>query len=65
MSGARLRHIQLVILFAATMVMAAPACAQVDLSGQWGQRMHEDEPERGLDPKSGTTAACRSMTRRA
>jgi hypothetical protein len=29
------------------------ASAQVDLSGQWGQKMHEDEPERGAGPEIG------------
>jgi len=53
MPGARLGHIQPLILFAATVVMAAPASAQVDLSGQWGQKMHEDEPERGPGPEIG------------
>jgi hypothetical protein len=29
------------------------AFAQVDLSGQWGQKMHEDAPERGAGPEIG------------
>jgi len=30
---------------------ASPAVAQVDLSGNWGQRFHEDQPERGPGPE--------------
>ena len=31
--------------------MSLPAFAQIDLSGQWGQRMYEDEPERLPGPE--------------
>src|SRR6266571_5906375 len=30
-----------------------PAFAQVDLSGEWGQKVHEDAPERGAGPEIG------------
>lgn len=32
---------------------AVPLAAQVDLSGGWGQRFHEDLPERGAGPEIG------------
>ena len=31
----------------ATLLLAAPAVAQVDLSGNWATRQHEDQPDRG------------------
>ena len=34
-----------------------PALGQVDLSGQWGQKMHEDEPERVPGPEIGDYTA--------
>src|SRR5262249_31740001 len=34
-------------------VYARSACAQVDLSGEWGQKVHEDAPERGAGPEIG------------
>jgi len=34
-------------------VLSAPALAQKDLSGMWGQRFHEDAPERGGGPEIG------------
>ena len=37
--------------------MGRPAFAQVDLSGQWGQKMHEDEPERVPGPEIGDYTA--------
>lgn len=33
--------------------IASPAVAQVDLSGEWGVRFHEDNPERGTGPDLG------------
>jgi len=30
-----------------------PSCAQVDLSGEWGVRFHEDQPDRGPGPEVG------------
>jgi glyoxylase-like metal-dependent hydrolase (beta-lactamase superfamily II) len=30
-----------------------PACAQLDLTGEWGMRMHEDVPYRGPGPEVG------------
>ena len=38
---------------AAWLLLAAPAAAQIDLSGAWGQRFHEDAPERGAGPAIG------------
>ena len=34
-------------------LISSPAFAQVDLSGPWGQKMHEDQPERGPGPEIG------------
>ena len=34
-------------------VASAPAFAEVDLSGEWGGRMHEDQPYRGGGPEVG------------
>jgi len=35
------------------MLLVRPVFAQVDLSGEWGQKMHEDAPERGGGPEIG------------
>ncbi len=40
-----------VVLFAS--LAAAPALAQVDLSGEWGARLHEDQVYRGPGPEVG------------
>ena len=40
-------------LFILAVVMSHPAFAQVDLTGEWGQKMHEDAPERGGGPEIG------------
>ena len=34
-------------------LISRPAFGQVDLSGQWGQKIHEDQPERGPGPEIG------------
>jgi hypothetical protein len=34
-------------------LLSRPGLAQVDLSGEWGQKMHEDAPERGAGPEIG------------
>src|SRR6478672_3618660 len=34
-------------------LVGAPVYAQVDLVGEWGQRQHEDQPERGPGPELG------------
>jgi hypothetical protein len=34
------------LLALAVVLVAGPACAQVDLSGEWGARVHEDRPHR-------------------
>ena len=36
---------------------SGPVSAQVDLSGRWGQREHEDRPERGPGPEIGDYTA--------
>ena len=36
-----------------TCFLRVPAAAQMDLSGEWGQKMHEDGPERGAGPEIG------------
>ena len=36
-----------------TCLLRVPAIAQMDLSGEWGQKMHEDGPERGAGPEIG------------
>jgi len=38
---------------AAAVACASPAWAQLDLSGDWGPRMHEDQPDRGPGPELG------------
>jgi hypothetical protein len=38
---------------AALMLLAGPAAAQVELSGEWAARQHEDAPERGGGPDVG------------
>ncbi len=38
------------VLFAAAICAAASAHAQIDLSGEWSPRYHEDQPERGPGP---------------
>ena len=37
----------------ALVLLAAPATAQVNLSGDWGPRQHEDQPDRGPGPELG------------
>ena len=43
----------LCIAAAASFLLAASALAHVDLAGGWGQRFHEDLPERGAGPDIG------------
>ena len=40
-------------LLLATMVMGRPAFAQIDMSGEWAPRFHEDAPARGAGPEIG------------
>lgn len=40
-------------VFAMLCVLPAPTFGQAELSGQWGARMHEDQPERGQGPEVG------------
>src|SRR6266545_2244235 len=42
-----------VLLLLTTLAMAAPASAQVDFSGEWAPRFHEDQPERVPGPELG------------
>ena len=42
---------RIVLLFAAALACSAPAVAQVDLSGHWAVRQHEDWQERGPGPE--------------
>ena len=52
MSGSgRVRNLVRVIAAAGVLVAAPPAFAQVDLSGPWGARLHEDNLERGGGPE--------------
>lgn len=41
----------LILSIAASLGIAAPAFAQIDLAGQWASRQHEDAPERGGGPE--------------
>ncbi len=41
------------LLVLATMAMVPPAFAQMDLTGRWQPRQHEDQPERGPGPELG------------
>ena len=46
------RRFGLVLLLVMTMsVIALPAFAQVDFSGEWAPRFYEDAPERGPGPE--------------
>jgi len=45
----------LVLIFG--ILTALPAFSQVDLSGEWGQTLHEDQPERGPGPDIGDYTA--------
>ncbi len=44
---------RLLLAAVAAFVVSSPAAAQVDLSGEWGVRFHEDNPERGTGPDLG------------
>jgi hypothetical protein len=46
-------HTALYAAAAVVALSAAPLFAQMDLSGSWGQRFHEDLPERGAGPEIG------------
>jgi hypothetical protein len=53
MSQGQTQKCLLFLLFSAAVFTAAPAFAQVDLSGEWAQKMHEDFPERQAGPEIG------------
>jgi len=42
-----MRRIDIAVVFASLVVASAAVTAQIDLAGPWGQRFHEDLPERG------------------
>jgi len=44
---------RMIHFFVALVLVSNSAHAQVDLSGAWGQRFHEDLPERGAGPEIG------------
>jgi glyoxylase-like metal-dependent hydrolase (beta-lactamase superfamily II) len=48
-----MRQISLVSKFAIALLIAVPAFAQIDLSGEWGNIFHEDQPERIPGPEIG------------
>ena len=47
MPTALLRQLFVVAIAAGAVLIGRPASAQVDLSGEWGNRLHEDQPWRG------------------
>ena len=47
------------LALAAGIALGGTVLAHVELSGGWGQRFHEDLPERGAGPGSATTSGCR------
>jgi len=49
----KMRSFVALISFVTAMILIPPAFAQVDLSGEWGQKLHEDLPERGHGPEIG------------
>jgi hypothetical protein len=53
MFNLRFRNLVPLFAFIAAMILIPPAFAQVDLSGEWGQKVHEDLPERGHGPEIG------------
>jgi hypothetical protein len=53
MLGAYRPRIAAFFLWLGLELMGIPAFAQVDLSGQWSQKMHEDEQERSPGPEIG------------
>ena len=44
------------MLLLLTLAAPVPALAQVDFSGEWANRMHEDQPERAGGPMIGDFA---------
>ena len=48
-----MRTITVFGLAVSVLLVAGTATAQMDLSGAWGQRFHEDAPERGAGPEIG------------
>ena len=50
-ASTRARNLVRVAAIGIVLVMPLPAFAQVDLSGPWGARLHEDNLERGGGPE--------------
>ena len=48
-----MRKLAVAVVVVTGMLSGAPLYAQVDLSGVWNQRQHEDRPERGPGPEFG------------
>jgi len=48
-----MKMVRLAVAVAIACGLAAPATAQVDLTGEWAARQHEDQPERGGGPEVG------------
>jgi cyclase len=48
-----MKAVKLGFLVALSAVFSAPLIAQVDLTGEWGMRMHEDQVERIMGPEIG------------
>ena len=46
-------RIHVAVVLASLIVASAAVTAQIDLAGGWGQRFHEDLPERGAGPEIG------------
>lgn len=44
---------QVILFVLATIALGRPALAQVDLTGEWGNRFHEDSAHRGAGPEIG------------
>lgn len=60
----RVQILTLALSVAALCGMSDVAHAQVDLSGEWGLRMHEDRSRRGRSQLPGEWQGCRSKRRR-
>jgi hypothetical protein len=65
MHEARIPRFVGLALFVFLSLLSVPAFAQIDFSGQWGQRYFEDQEERAPAESSATTPAFRSTMRPA
>jgi hypothetical protein len=41
------------MLLCAAALVSLPAFSQIDATGEWSPRLHEDQPERGAGPELG------------